>query len=454
MARLKWINQARPNQLAPPNGDWFGWLCSAGRGFGKTRIGAEEAANRALWNPGWRLAVVAPTQDDLRKTIFRGESGLLSVIPQACMRGGTEDGGYNSTHHELYLANGSVIYGFSAEKPGRLRGPQFHFAWCDEVAAWEPARMQETWDMLMFGLRLGTNPQVVVTSTPKPYPLVRDLHRRVGSDFVLSSGSTYENKANLAPTFFKQIVRYEGTELGKQEIHAELLDLSANAILKRPWWQIWAEIKLPKIEQIILSFDTAFKDAEESDATAMTAWGLFRPDAKDKDDEAPFHAILLHAWREKLLFPDLRERAQAEVLKWTIEDEPPDYVLIEDKGSGQSLIQELHRAGVKVRPYNPGRESKLMRAHVVSDILKAGMIWVPGKKLSAETRSDTIITRFGEEVVANCEVFRGMDGEEDDYVDTCTQAWSLMRALGVIDLPSDEEIDDPPPVIRDGPVYG
>lgn len=450
MARLQWIKDARPSQIPPP-GEWFGWLLQAGRGFGKTRPGAEEAFHFAIWNDKSRVAVIAPTQEDLRKTVFGGQSGLLNIIPSSCLRGGSPERGYNSTHHELYLANGSILFGYSAEKPARLRGPQFHFAWCDELAAWEPNRQRETWDMLMLALRLGTHPRVIVTTTPKPYPLIRELNKRVGQDFVLTTGSTYDNRANLAPTFFTQVTRYEGTELGRQEIHAELIDLSETAILKRPWWRIWTKLELPKVELVVLSFDTAFKDAEENDPTAMTRWGLFRHRERE-DDEWEWHAILLKAWKEKLLYPDLREKAQAEIKLVKDEfGEEPDWTLIEDKASGQSLIQELNRAGVRVFAYNPGRDGKLLRAHVQSDVLKGGRLWVPGKKIADnQPRSTASLPRWAEDVVSECEAFRGMDEDDDDYVDTVVQ-FSAVARDHYFALPSDpppRDEDNAPPQTR------
>jgi len=394
-----------------------------------------------MWNDGWRLAVVAPTRDDLKKTCFEGESGLLNVIPKACMKGGSETVAYNRSDMTLELANGSQIFGFSAEKPARLRGPQFHFAWCDELAGWEPLRMQETWDMLMFGLRLGDHPQVIVTSTPKPYPLVLELNKRVGDDFVMSTGSTYENKRNLAPTFFKQITRYEGTALGDQEIHAHLLDLSANAILKRPWWRRWLKPEPPRVDGYVLSVDTAFKDGQENDCSAMSVWGFWparEADPKGKDGEG-YNAILCRAWREKLAYPDLRERVQNEYREWRNKGLPV-ICLIEDKASGQSLLQELSRGGVVCHPYNPGKDDKVMRAHLVSDILKAGRIWAPGLKLEDGTRSEIEFTPWAEQAIAECELFPL--GQYKDLVDTVTQALAYLRDFGGFDLPSDEREDD------------
>ena len=130
LARWEWLRRARPKQVPPPPGDWAVFLAMAGRGFGKTLLGAQEAWWHAAWNDGSRVAVVAPTSGDLRRVCFEGDSGILGVVPTECLRGGNPDDAYNRSLSEISLANGSIIQGFSASEPNRLRGPQFHFAWC------------------------------------------------------------------------------------------------------------------------------------------------------------------------------------------------------------------------------------------------------------------------------------------------------------------------------------
>lgn len=438
--RLEWdgpLGRARTKQITP-NGDWRTWLILAGRGWGKTDTGAHDIGSYALFNPDVRCAVVAPTAQDLRITCFEGESGLLGVIPPECFKGGSPEIGYNRSFGEIWLANGSKIEGFAAEKPGRLRGPQFHRAWSDELAAWQ--RPDEAWDMLQFALRLddgGDGPRNVVTTTPKAIPLLFRLTKDRAT--LLTTGSTYENSDNLAPGFLADVKRYEGTTLGRQEIHAELIDLSENAILPRSWWKIWGGAKnrqkLPSQEIIVLSFDTAYKDGKDNDYTAMTAWGLFR-----LNEDAGYSAILLGAWKEKLRYPDMRARAIAEIEKYTVDGEAPDYVLIEDTAAGPMLIEELHRAGIRCHAISTKGNSKIMRAAVVSDMLRQGLIWAPGRKVEG-IRSDTLPTGFALDVMEQCEAFRGVKEDSDDYVDTCSQAWSFIRGLGV-ELPSDEEDED------------
>lgn len=230
-ARAKWLDQARPKQIPPP-GAWTVFLALAGRGFGKSLLASQEAWWRAAWNPGHRVAVVAPTAGDLRRTCFEGESGILRCVPPECLEGGDPATAYNRSLFELRFANGSLIQGFSAAEPDRLRGPNHHFAICDEVAAWD--RAQEVWSQLSLTLRLGDRPQIVATTTPRPVPLIRELVARAGRDVHLVRGSTFENERNLAPGFIEHLrARLAGTRLGRQELEAEILEDLAGALWPR-----------------------------------------------------------------------------------------------------------------------------------------------------------------------------------------------------------------------------
>lgn len=222
IARVKWLATARPEQL-PPSTDWGIWLVLAGRGFGKTRTASEDAGWYAMTHPKAQIAAVAPTFNDVRGTFFEGVSGLVNRIPQE------EIEEYNKTRQELRLTNGALIRGFSADTPDRLRGPQFHRAYCDELAAWQ---YPDAWDQLMFGLRLGDDPRVIVTTTPRPTPLIRKLMKDPRTH--VSRGSTFDNAANLAPSALAALRdRYEGTRLGRQELFAEVLDDVPGALWTR-----------------------------------------------------------------------------------------------------------------------------------------------------------------------------------------------------------------------------
>ena len=261
LLRLKWINLARPKQLTP-KGDWSIWLILAGRGWGKTLTGAQDMAWFALNNPDSRLAIVAPTFADGRDTCIEGESGLLSIMDDKIIAN------YNRSLGEIVLHNGSRFKTFSADTPERLRGPQHHRVWCDELGSW---KYSETWDQMMFGLRLGEHPKVVVTTTPKPIPLIKDLLKR--KDTYTTTGSTFENKDNLAEASLSQLKeKYEGTRLGRQELYAEVLEDVEGSLWSRDMIEssmIRYNEKLPSFKRIVIAVDPAVTANKRSDETGV-----------------------------------------------------------------------------------------------------------------------------------------------------------------------------------------
>ena len=216
-----WREWARPSQLPPP-GDWRVWLLLAGRGYGKSRAGAEYVRARVK-EGARRIALVGPTAEDTRDVMVEGDSGILAISPPA------EGPRYVPSKRRVVWPNGAIAALYSADEPRRLRGPQHDTAWCDELVAW---RYPETWDMLMFGLRAGTDPRAVVTTTPRPIRLLREL--LADPKVAVTRGTTYDNRKYLAPAFFTQIVRkYEGTRLGRQELEAEILEDLPGALWNR-----------------------------------------------------------------------------------------------------------------------------------------------------------------------------------------------------------------------------
>lgn len=210
-----WSFWRRDTQVPPSDTDWLTWLLMGGRGSGKTRPGAETVREKALAGEWGRIALVGATAADVRDVMIEGESGLLAVHARH------ERPRYEPSKRRLTWPNGALGFAYSAEEPDRLRGPQHHGAWADEIAAWR--RGPATWDNLMFGLRLGTNPQVVATTTPRPLAWLRALLDDPTT--VVSRMSTYENAANLAAPFLTRILaRYEGTRLARQEILGLLVD--------------------------------------------------------------------------------------------------------------------------------------------------------------------------------------------------------------------------------------
>lgn len=216
-----WSFWARPEQMEPVE-DWYQvWAVMAGRGFGKTRLGAEWVRDKAK-KPNTRIALVARTSADARDVMVEGESGILSVDPTLTR------GNYQPSNRRITWPNGSIAQTFSADVPDQIRGPQFHYAWCDEMAAWNhlPGVDGATaWDNVQIATRLGDEQKLLVTTTPKKLPAMIDLLKREGDDVIFTRGSTLDNAGNLKPKYLKFIMGlYKGTRLEQQELYGILLD--------------------------------------------------------------------------------------------------------------------------------------------------------------------------------------------------------------------------------------
>ena len=279
----QWIARARPKQIAPSDKlGWNTWLILAGRGFGKTLAGGEDILSYALKTPHSENAVVAPTWNDIEKTCFGGVSGIISNLTMDMISNDRKTM-YSEKSRVIKLYNGSKIHAFSAREYERLRGPQFHRAWCDEVAAWQYP--EEAMDMLNFGLRLGKHPKKVITTTPKPTKLIKQLVKDAeeGNGVIITKGSTYDNADNLSPAFIAEIERkYENTRLGRQEIYAEVLDDVVGALWARDWIDE-TRIELadvPDLVRIVVAIDPAVTANEETSAeTGIIVAGI---DGNDK----------------------------------------------------------------------------------------------------------------------------------------------------------------------------
>jgi predicted phage terminase large subunit-like protein len=365
--RAKWLTKAHKHQILP-DGDWWSiWLLLAGRGAGKTRTAAEQIGWWAWEQPGTRWLVAAPTSADVRATCFEGDSGLIAVIPNILIAD------YNRAYHEIKLTNGSLIKGIPASEPERFRGGQWHGAWCDELAAWD--YLQDAWDQIMFSVRLGKQTRILATTTPKPKDLIIDLIGRDGDDVQVTTASTYSNLDNLAPSFQKQILQYEGTKLGRQEIYAEIIDPEEGGIVNRDWFRLWpADKPIPKLDFVVQSYDCAFTEKAQNDPTAAITFGVFR------QEDGPGSVLIIDCWQDRLQYPDLRPKVIDEyetVFGEGKDRKRVDLVLVEDKAAGISLIQDLQRAHIPVRAYNPGRADKVQRLSIVANIIRAGRVWVP-----------------------------------------------------------------------------
>jgi len=266
---LSWAKElARPEQLPKRTEDWSIYLYLAGRGAGKTRTAAEWLAWEATTQNNTRWAIVAPTFGDVRDVCAEGESGIINILRAY---GSLEH--YNRSQGSITLKNGSHIKLFSADEPDRLRGPQHHGAWCDELAAW---RYPDTWDQLQFGLRLGDHPRTVITTTPRPVALIRSLVERTDGTVKVVRGSTFDNAANLAPQALLELqARYAGTRMGRQELFGELLTESDSALWTRAVIED-ARIKpedAPPYYRVVVAIDPAVTSGESSDETGIVVAG-------------------------------------------------------------------------------------------------------------------------------------------------------------------------------------
>ncbi len=346
-----WHSKARWSQL-PPKGIWRIWLLLAGRGFGKTRCGAEWVRVLAEEGGARRVALVAPTAADVRDVMIEGESGLLAIAPS------NNRPVYEPSKRRVTWSSGTIATAFSADEPERLRGPQHDAAWCDELASW---RYPAAWDMLMFGLRLGKDPRAVVTTTPKPIRLIRELLARAGSDVVITRGSTFENSTHLAPAFLDQIVRrYQGTRLGRQELDAELLDDIPGALWQRELIERCRVNVAPSLRRIVVAIDPAATASDGSDETGIVIAGI----------GADGHGYVLDDRSGRLAPVEWARRAIAAYQHFAA-----DRVVAEVNNGGDMVEATLRMvdANVAFRAVHASR-GKLVRAEPVAALYEQGRI--------------------------------------------------------------------------------
>lgn len=256
-----WPSWARPEQLPPP-GDWLTWLVQAGRGFGKSRTGSEWIRYRVQNEGARRIALVGRTPADVRDTMVEGESGILACCPD------DNRPVYEPSKRRLTWPNGAMALTFTSYEPDQLRGPQFDSILWDELAAFKYLR--ETWDNGQLTLRLGSNPRQVVTTTPRPVALLKEIAKARSTH--VTRGTTYDNLINLAPNFREQILaRYKGTARGQQEIMGELLDDLPGALWHR---SIIIYREPAELRRICVAVDPAATSNEDSDETGIIVCGV------------------------------------------------------------------------------------------------------------------------------------------------------------------------------------
>ncbi|SHG78244.1 Large terminase phage packaging protein [Cognatiyoonia sediminum] len=260
---------AMPHQL-PPVGDWRTWVILGGRGAGKTRAGTEwvrsmvEGRTPLGEGKAKRVALVADTYDQARDMMVFGDSGIMAVSPP------DRKPFWVATKRMLIWPNGAQAQLFTSQDPEGLRGPQFDAAWVDELAKWRNA--QDTWDMLQFALRLGGDPKVCVTTTPKNVDVLKALLSREST--VSTHATTFANAANLAPGYLKEVrARYEGSRLGRQELDGVLLDDVEGALWKVDQLDALTTANLPEFSRIVVAVDPSVTSKKSADTCGIVVVG-------------------------------------------------------------------------------------------------------------------------------------------------------------------------------------
>jgi len=378
-----------PYQI-PPDTDWDTFAIIAGRGAGKTFAGAEWIIGQ-IDDGAKRVALVAPTSADARDVMVEGPSGILR---RAEARGWPRPS-YEPSKRRISFDNGAVAFTYSAEEPDRLRGPSHDAAWCDELGAWKYA--VDTWDNLQFGLRDGQHPQAMVTTTPRPVHLVRQLIKQAAEGsgrVVISRGSTHDNAANLAPSFLDTIqARYGGTRLGRQEIEGELLEDVEGALWTLANIDKHRRAIVPEgvsLARVVVAVDPAATSNEESNETGIIV-------AAAGSD------------RRGYVLADVTVRAAP--LEWAsravsaFDSWEADTVVVETNQGGEMVTQTLRtvRPGLPVKEVHASR-GKSTRAEPISALYEQGVIshvgsfpaledqltnWVPG--MTSPDRLDALV---------------------------------------------------------------
>lgn len=348
--KFDWELLARPEQKIP-SGNWFGWFIMAGRGFGKTRTGAETVKQFALSGQYKRICLLAETYDQARSIMLEGESGLLNIHRKEEMPK------YLPSKKQLIWPNGSMAFCYSAENYEALRGPQFDLAWVDELAKFDNA--QEVWDQLMFCLRLGSEPKVIITSTPRQKKIIEELMNR--KDIHLTMGSTFDNSQNLSKTFLEMLKnQYEDTKMAQQEIEGKLI-LDNDEKLWNPSSLKYEKLSQEELEKlnIIVAIDPAVSTGKNSNETGIVVAG--------KSENNEYYVIEDASCFAK---PEIWANKAFELFKQYHAKE----IIVETNQGGDILISMLNSFAQAPWKSVRAKESKYQRAFPISQLYQQGKV--------------------------------------------------------------------------------
>ena len=349
----EWYHKARKSQLVVDDDKYNIHLFLAGRGWGKTLTGAYDIVQYCLLNDNVTCGVIAPTYGDLKRVVFAGDSGFINILNKDLLN----NVGYNKSDNEIHFFNGSRIIGFPAIEPDRLRGVQFHRAWCDELASW---RYRETFDNLMMALRLGQNPKCIITTTPRPTNIIKELSKR--KDTKLITGSTFENIDNLAESSISMLKeRYEGTRIGRQELYAEILEDVEGALFNYKNIDENRVRDMPDLERIVVAVDPAVtSNVETSDETGIIVAG------RDKDN----HFYILQD-ASQISSPDEWIKSCIQLYNKYSADR-----IVAEVNNGGDLIERLLRTQNSTIPYRSVRATrgKVVRAEPISALYEQNRV--------------------------------------------------------------------------------
>lgn len=350
-----WAFWARENQLAP-EGLWRTWLILAGRGFGKTRIGAEWVRSKADEFPGCRIALVGLTAADCRDVMVEGESGILAVHPDA------DKPLYEPSKRRVTWTNGTIATCYNASEPDQLRGPQHQFAWVDELAKFPHA--QDLWDQLIFGLRLGAHPQTLATTTPRPIPIIRRLMDDTGT--VVTRGKTTDNIANLAKGAVDAMIeRYAGTRLGRQELDGEIVDDVVGGLFTRAMLDATRVKEAPQMARVVVAVDPSGTDGkDEGDDVGIVVAG--------RGIDGRGYVL---ADRTCKLSPDGWARMAVTAYHQFQADR-----IVAERNFGGAMVEAVIRASDRSVPYKEVTASrgKVARAEPISGLFEQGRVSMVG----------------------------------------------------------------------------